>query len=174
MSSVHITVTQATVADAEALTALSITTFVDAFAADNLKEDMDKYIAEAMTVAKLSAELADADNKFFLLHYNNTLVGYAKMRTIEIPEKLKDRRPIELERIYVLQQYHSKKLGAALMDFCLSYACTNGYDVLWLGVWRNNHRAISFYKKYGFEFFGSHPFLLGNDLQTDELMMKLL
>ena len=169
-----ISITRAAANDAEALTALSVTTFIDAFAADNRKEDMDKYIAEELNIAKISAELSDEENKFFLLHYDRTLVAYAKMCATKIPEKLRGRRAVELERIYVLQDYQAKKIGAALMDYCLEYAVANGYDVLWLGVWRDNHKAINFYKRYGFEFFGSHTFRLGDDLQTDELMMKEL
>jgi ribosomal protein S18 acetylase RimI-like enzyme len=96
------------------------------------------------------------------------------MRTTYTPEELKDRRPIEIERIYVLQQYHDKKAGAALMAHCMEYATNNGYNTIWLGVWEHNHRAISFYKRWGFELFGSHPFILGDDHQTDVLMKKEL
>jgi ribosomal protein S18 acetylase RimI-like enzyme len=42
----------------------------------------------------------------------------------------------------------------------------------WLGVWEDNHRAIRFYEKNGFEKFDSHPFILGESKQTD-LLMKL-
>ena len=45
-------------------------------------------------------------------------------------------------------------------------------DYVWLGVWEENPRAISFYKKNGFEEFDKHIFKLGNDEQTD-IMMKL-
>ena len=45
---------------------------------------------------------------------------------------------------------------------------------MWLGVWQHNHRAISFNKQWGFEFYATHPFMLGDDLQTDELMKKVL
>ena len=43
-----------------------------------------------------------------------------------------------------------------------------------LGVWEKNARAISFYKKFGFEELGEHIFLLGNDPQRDIIMNKVL
>jgi len=43
-----------------------------------------------------------------------------------------------------------------------------------LGVWEKNIRALAFYRKYGFEQFSQHDFLLGKDLQTDILMKKIL
>jgi len=41
-------------------------------------------------------------------------------------------------------------------------------------VWEHNIKAIAFYKKFGFEQFGSHIFMLGDDIQTDILMRKNL
>ena len=46
-----------------------------------------------------------------------------------------------------------------------------GYRKAWLGVWENNCRALKFYEKYGFKKIGQHNFLLGNDLQTDYLLV---
>ncbi len=47
-------------------------------------------------------------------------------------------------------------------------------QIIWLGVWEKNQRAIDFYHKWGFEKFGEQNFLLGTDLQTDLLMKKEL
>jgi diamine N-acetyltransferase len=160
--------------NAEALTTLGITTFLQAFAADNKKEDMDKYIAEEMNLSRITDELTDKDNLFFLAWYGDFIVGYAKLRTIKKPKELENNNPIELERIYVLQDYYNHKIGAALMDRCIAHALNHHHDVIWLGVWEQNHRAVSFYKRWGFEFFGSHIFKLGDDIQTDVLMKKLL
>jgi ribosomal protein S18 acetylase RimI-like enzyme len=60
------------------------------------------------------------------------------------------------------------------MEACLNFAKDAGHKVAWLGVWEHNPRAIAFYEKWGFKQFGTHPFLLGKDLQTDILMKKEL
>jgi diamine N-acetyltransferase len=174
MTDPKITITVAGINDAAMLTSLSITTFLETFLNDNKKEDMDKYIAEDMNIARLTEELGDKDSMFFLAQYNNVTVGYAKMRTTKKPAGLISSNPIELERIYVLNEYHSKKIGAALMDHCIAHAHHGRHDVLWLGVWEHNYKAVNFYKRYGFEFFGSHIFRLGDDDQTDMLMKKIL
>jgi ribosomal protein S18 acetylase RimI-like enzyme len=41
-------------------------------------------------------------------------------------------------------------------------------------VWEHNERALEFYRKWGFEKYGQHVFMLGNDAQTDLLMKKEL
>jgi ribosomal protein S18 acetylase RimI-like enzyme len=167
-------ITKADITDAAILTTLSVTTFIDTFGKDNAREDMDKYVAEEMNEAKITEELRDECSLFFLAWHNGILAGYAKIRTGKIPAGLEKNKPMELERIYVLNEYLGKKIGAALMSLCLTYAISNGHDILWLGVWGENYRAINFYRKWGFELFGTHHFKLGDDLQTDVLMKKTL
>jgi ribosomal protein S18 acetylase RimI-like enzyme len=60
------------------------------------------------------------------------------------------------------------------MQQCIDIALEKEKELLWLGVWEHNHRAIGFYKKWGFEKFSTHTFMLGNDAQTDWLMKKEL
>ena len=166
----NFTITTAHVTDASALTALSIVTFRDTFEKDNRAEDMDKYVAEQMTVAQLTKELNDTSSVFFLMHDGTTLMGYAKMRTSENPDGLHATNPIEIERIYIAKDYHGKRAGASLMQHCVDHANKDGHDALWLGVWEHNTRARLFYERWGFRLFGEHVFLLGDDEQTDVLM----
>lgn len=42
--------------------------------------------------------------------------------------------------------------------------------ILWLGVWQENKGAIQFYERHGFQKFGTHPYFIGSDEQTDWLM----
>ncbi len=79
---------------------------------------------------------------------------------------------MEIERIYVLKGFLGQKVGQVLFEKTLEIAKAKNADYIWLGVWEENHRAISFYKKNGFSAFGKHLFKLGNDEQTD-IMMKL-
>lgn len=169
-----ITIAIAEAPDAAELRALSAKTFLDTFASDNKKEDMDKYIAENMSLEQITSELIDRANIFFLAYSNNRLSGYAKVRTAKTPDALKIYSPLELERIYVLKEYIGTGIGAALLQHCINTAVRSGHDVLWLGVWERNHKAVNFYKRWGFERFGSHIFRLGDDHQTDILMKKHL
>jgi len=58
------------------------------------------------------------------------------------------------------------------MKACLDDVEGRGADVVWLGVWERNPRAISFYKKFGFIEVGDHVFPLGNDPQRDIVMAR--
>ncbi|PZQ78157.1 MAG: GNAT family N-acetyltransferase, partial [Flavobacterium johnsoniae] len=74
--------------------------------------------------------------------------------------------------IYVLKEFHGKKVGQLLYEKAIQIAKETKSDYVWLGVWEENHRALAFYKKNGFVEFDKHIFRLGNDEQTD-IMMKL-
>lgn len=81
---------------------------------------------------------------------------------------------MEISRIYVVNTAISTGIGKALMEECIQVAIQKNKEVIWLGVWEHNTRAISFYKKFGFIQFGTHLFMLGDDAQTDWLMKKEL
>jgi ribosomal protein S18 acetylase RimI-like enzyme len=47
------------------------------------------------------------------------------------------------------------------MDRILEECRKRGADLLWLTVWMQNHRAITFYEKTGFRLCGLETFMLG-------------
>ena len=67
-----------------------------------------------------------------------------------------------------------KGVGSQLMEASLHEARRKNKEVVWLGVWERNQRAIDFYLKWGFEKFDETDFLLGDDVQRDWLMKKVL
>ena len=82
--------------------------------------------------------------------------------------------PVEVERFYVAYDFHGHGLAAHLMEACIETAVGRGGRTLWLGVWEKNARAIRFYEKRGFADVGSHPFVLGTDVQTDRVMQRAI
>ncbi len=58
------------------------------------------------------------------------------------------------------------------MERAVETAERKGKKYIWLGLWEKNTKAVSFYRKHGFYEIGAHPFLLGDDVQTDILMRR--
>jgi ribosomal protein S18 acetylase RimI-like enzyme len=165
---------RATPEDTALLTSLGAKAFYDTFVAMNTKEDMDQYLQENFSVDRLATELNDSNNSFFIAVSNGQPAGYAKTRKIRPPEELNGANALEIERLYAMKDFIGRNVGSTLMQCCLQHARDEGFHLVWLGVWERNHRAISFYEKWGFEKFGSHPFMLGKDMQTDLLFKKYL
>jgi ribosomal protein S18 acetylase RimI-like enzyme len=170
----NISIREATPNDAPALCAIGIKTFYDAFAGQNSKEDIELYLQQQFRPEVIAQEFTQPDVYFFLAYSGDEVVGYGKLRNVEHPQELEGYNYIELERIYTRQDFHGKGLGAQLLQHATNVSMQRGFDLLWLGVWEHNHKARRFYEKYGFQYFGSHIFMVGNDAQTDLLMKKEL
>lgn len=169
-----INVRRAAKADAELIADLSRTTFYDAFAKDNTKENMDHFMNTVFTKQALMQQVLNKEGIFLLAYDGAEAVGYARMRENNEEQIMEDANAIEIARIYSVQSALGKGVGAALMQACIDVAVELKKSVIWLGVWEKNPRAIAFYQKWGFEKFGEHVFPIGNDPQTDWLMKKAL
>jgi ribosomal protein S18 acetylase RimI-like enzyme len=168
----HIDVRRVDIADIEQLQQIGRQTFFETFSAGNTEENMKKYLEEGFTVDKLTTELNDKNSEFYFAVIDNKVIGYLKLNFGQAQTELKDDNAVEIERIYVLKEYHGKKVGQLLYDKAIQIAQTKNASYVWLGVWEENPRAINFYKKNGFVEFEKHIFKLGDDEQTD-IMMKL-
>lgn len=147
-------------------------TFFETFAAGNTEENMKNYLEEGFSEDKLSRELADPDSQFYFAILGDDIIGYLKVNFGSSQTELKDKSALEIERIYVLKDFHGKKIGQLLYDKAIALAKEMNKKYVWLGVWEENPRAIGFYKKNGFIEFDKHIFKLGDDEQTD-IMMRL-
>ena len=166
----------ATPADASILARTAAGFFIDTFGAVNRPEDIRVYLASAFSEARQLAELTNVDNRIWLAAAGDDLAGYAHVRRGEAPMTVAvaPMRAIEIARLYAGRRWHGRGVGAALMESCITTAREWGADVLWLGVWERNARAIAFYEKHGFQTVGEQPFLLGADLQRDLVMARRL
>jgi ribosomal protein S18 acetylase RimI-like enzyme len=147
-------------------------TFSETFSENNTEENMKKYLEEGFSVEKLTAELNNLDSEFYFASLENNVIGYLKINHGQSQTELKDERAMEIERIYVLKDFHGKNIGQLLYQKAIDIASVKKADYVWLGVWEENPRAINFYKKNGFVEFDKHIFVLGDDEQTD-IMMRL-
>jgi ribosomal protein S18 acetylase RimI-like enzyme len=147
-------------------------TFSETFAESNSAENMAKYLEEAYSYEKLSAELNDPNSIFYFAMMGQDVIGYLKLNFGASQTEVKDNNALEIERIYVLKEFQGKKVGQMLFDKAIQIAKEQNAEFVWIGVWEENKKAIQFYTKNGFVEFDQHVFVLGDEAQTD-IMMKL-
>lgn len=147
-------------------------TFSETFSSSNSEENMKKYLEEGFSLEKLKIEISNNDSEFYFAKLDHQIIGYLKLNFGSSQTELKDSKALEIERIYVLKEFHGQKVGQILYNKSIEIAKQKQVDYVWLGVWEENPRAISFYKKNGFVEFDKHIFKLGEDEQID-IMMKL-
>ena len=167
-----IRIAKAGLKDIEKLKDIGRQTFYETFAEGNTEENMQKYQEEGFSTQTLHNELSDPHSEFYLALLDTRVVGYLKVNSGQAQTELKDSKSLEIERIYVLKEFHGRQVGQLLYDKAIEIAKLGNVSYVWLGVWEKNPRAIQFYKKNGFVEFDKHIFKLGDDEQTD-FMMRL-
>jgi len=155
--------------DAAALSELAETTFRVAFAARNAPADMDLHCARSYAPAIQAGEIRDPHTHTLLAVDDSGLVGYAQLRRGTPPPCVTANAAVELRRFYLRAAWHGSGLAHELMTAVRAWATAHG-DVLWLGVWEENPRAIAFYRKLGFTAVGDQVFVIGTDPQRDLVM----
>jgi ribosomal protein S18 acetylase RimI-like enzyme len=166
----HVQIKQVGEEDLQMLREISRETFLETFSEDNTSENMEKYLQESFSSEKLQAELSAPHTIFYFALLNNQVIGYLKLNQEEPQENSLGQPTLEIERIYVRKAFHGQNVGRVLLEKAFQVARESRVAYIWLGVWENNHRAIYFYRKHGFEVTGSKIFLLGEDPQTDFIM----
>jgi ribosomal protein S18 acetylase RimI-like enzyme len=160
--------------DAAALAAFAESAFRATFGAQNSAENMDAHCAAAYGESIQAREIAAPDLETLVAVQGDQLIGYAQLRWGAAAECISAVKPAEILRLYVDQAQHGKGVARELMDRLFALAGAGGADLIWLGVWEHNPRAIAFYRKHGFTPAGDHVFRLGNDPQRDLILVRPL
>ena len=156
--------------DLEHLAPLARETFIASFAHLNDPDDFKNYMDSAFSNETLQAELLNPDSEFYLVRHRDLDVGYFKLNYNTAQTDIKDTISCELERIYVAPDWQGKGIGEWMLNQAKELAFRQNKRYMWLGVWEVNKAAIRFYEKLGFAKFGTHPYYIGSDKQTDWLM----
>ena len=162
----------ATIDDAAAITEIATRVFVRAFGPDNTPENLAAYVPIAFSEPIQRRELENPACTYLLAYVDGALAAFALLRVGSTDPAVQGDAPVEIQRFYVDHDFHGQGLAAHLMETCVSAAQERGGRTLWLGVWEKNPRAIRFYEKCGFTDVGSHPFVMGSEVQTDRVMVR--
>lgn len=163
-----------TLADVELLQELGARTFRETFGNQNSPEQMDSYVNQAFSLQRLGNEINNPESSFYMVHCDMEPAGYLKINIGKSQSEPMGIDALEIERVYILSHYQRQGLGKVLITHALEVAAATNKTKVWLGVWENNTSAISFYSSLRFFQEGTHDFHLGDEKQTDWLMVKTL
>ncbi len=164
----------ATPEDAAALAEFAERMFRTTFGPDNAPADMDAYCVAAFGADILERELRDSARVCLMVEHDGKLAAFTWLHDGATNACVVSDHPVEIQRFYVDQPWHGHGVAPQLMAAALAEAFARGGQMVWLGVWDRNARAIRFYEKQGFIDVGSHVFMLGQDAQTDRILLKRL
>ena len=102
--------------------------------------------------------------QYFMVYYNNQLVGYLSFK--------KQEDSLFLSKIYVSKDFRGKKIGKAAMLFVQEKAMSMHCKSITLGVNRFNVNSIAAYEKMGFKNVGEMITDIGNGFIMDDYKME--
>ncbi|WP_058308762.1 GNAT family N-acetyltransferase [Gracilibacillus massiliensis] len=163
-----------TLEDLQLLQQIGTETYNETYSHLNTPEDINEYLENAFNTEQLQKELSNPSSTFLFLYVDNIIAGYLKVneggaQTFEV-----DDNALEIERIFVKTNFHSKGLGKFLLKKAIDIANERDKNTIWLGVWRKNKNAIDFHKKMRFETRGSYSTYIGDEEQIMYIMAKAL
>lgn len=160
--------------DIASLSIFSINTFTDTFKGTCTDEDLEYFLSTTYSPQILMEELENPLSEVWLLKLEEKITGFIKLNFSAPLPSPQSGSGMEIQRLYIDKEYHSLGMGKKLMELAETRARENHENRIWLGVWEYNEKAKNFYEKWGFQYFGSHPFPIGNTPQVDLWMFKNL
>lgn len=143
--------------------------------------DVDAYMTAELSPTALLRVLTNPVSWVFAAVVNDEWVGYAQVRLAPLPDGISSNQtslsgamPMELCRFYVARKCHGTGVAKEMLGIVLAQAELQGSPTMWLSVWQENARAIAFYNKWGFTSLGETKFLMGEDLQDDFIMERVV
>ena len=148
-------------------------TFIESHGHSAKPEDINNFITQKYNPEAFTAELINPQNNYYLVYYQNRLAGFSNI-IYNLPyADCKLENIAKLERIYILKEFYDLKLGYHLFEFIRNLAVENNQKGIWLFVWKENERAIKFYKKNGFEVIGDFDFKISETHSNPNYQMFL-
>jgi ribosomal protein S18 acetylase RimI-like enzyme len=159
--------------DAQLLSEIGKLTFLESHGNSAKTEDINAYVIKTYSENVFKKELSDTKNIYYTIHYNKLPVGYSKIIFNAPYPGSREKNITKLERLYLLEEFHNLKLGAELFKFNMDVSKRNDQLGIWLFVWKENQRAVNFYKKKGFVIIGSYDFKLSETHSNPNHQMLL-
>ena len=153
---------------------VSIQTFTETFKDNNSEKSLNYYLNTAYELTKLEKELENPHSEFYFAYFNNELAGYLKININDAQSEKMGENALEVERIYIKKSFKRRGIGRHLIETAEQLAKKYQKNLMWLGVWEYNPKAIAFYETLGFKVIGAHSFFMGEEEQTDLIMSKQL
>jgi len=168
-----ITIRKANPADALLLAGIGKQTFLESHGHSAPAADIESYVSKTYAMQTVAEELNDPGNIFHLLYDEDRAIGYTKI-IFNRPHPLINASAVtKLERIYLLEEFHDRKLGLTLLEFIVSLSRRENQQGIWLYTWIKNLRAIKFYEKNGFTIIGKTDFELSANHSNPNHVMFL-
>lgn len=159
--------------DSLRISVLLKTVYIQTYAVDGVTFEFANFITKRFSIEHIESIIKENPLQLIIAYQNENPIGVAEIildstcpiRNISIPE---------LSKLYVLERFYGKGIGLGLLKSVENQLINNGFKELNLEVWKQNERAITFYKKQGFISIGNVDFPMEYNTYENYVMNKKL
>lgn len=163
---------RATPADAEALSEIGASTFVETFGHLYPADDLKAFLDEAYGLERTAKDLADPGKAAWLVELDGAAIGYAQAGACELPHPQVTAACGELKRFYFRKAWQNRGFGRSLFDATMAWLQDAGPRDVWIGVWSQNLGAQRFYLRQGFAKVGEYGFRVGRTVDQEFILRR--
>ena len=120
------------------------------------EKDILNHFDEFYSEPKLIEILEDPFSEGIIAEIDTKPAGWMKLYEDKINKKF------YVSSLYVLPDFQGFSLGKKLLFESYTIGKQKTYDRVWLGVMKQNVKALEWYQKLGFEFIEEEPFMMGS------------
>ncbi len=122
------------------------------------RTDLEAYFQEHYNPEALFTRLCDPYTGCIVAEVGPTIAA------VEITRLSREEDRFYVSSLYVLPEFQSMGLGKGLMKLAAANAKEYGLKEVWLGVMVENHAAVEWYRRLGFQIVEEQPFRMGKSV----------
>jgi GNAT superfamily N-acetyltransferase len=164
---------QANATHTELIVAIGKQAFRESHGHSASKEDIDDYISKTYNTDKILKEFDHRNVHYHLIYSDGSIAGFSKIELHTKNENINASALTKLDRIYLLEAFHGKKLGVQLFQYNIELSKKQNQNGIWLAVWTENQKAVTFYQKMGFKIVGAFDFKISETHKNPNHIMYL-
>ncbi|WP_195806632.1 GNAT family N-acetyltransferase [Winogradskyella helgolandensis] len=168
-----IKIVKASIEHSELIAEIGKIAFLESHGNSASAEDINSFISKTYNKEAISKEFEDVKTQYHMIYFNDKVAGFSKIELSTSNKDITELDITKLDRIYLLKEYYGQNLGSELFDFNIHLSKKQNQKGIWLAVWVDNQRAISFYTKIGFQIVGKYNFKISETRSNPNHIMFL-
>ncbi|MDO7135538.1 GNAT family N-acetyltransferase [Algibacter lectus] len=155
-------IVQATVKDAQLIAKVGRQTFLESHGHSASEDDIKKFVNKTYQEQAIAEEFKNENVQYYIISFEGRIAGFSKIEINAISPWVNESAVTKLDRLYLLEAFHDKKLGVELFNYIIETSKQYNQKGIWLAVWVENLKAIKFYTKNEFKIVGDYNFKLSD------------
>lgn len=159
-----------------ALAELAARTYRETFGEDLEEEELAAELEESRSEAYFRDAMRQ--DTFLVVEVAGSLVGYVQLSDVKVtvrgaPEDLRPRPGDQaVNALYVSKDRQGMGIGRALLHAAFAHERFRKAAAIFIDVWEENRRAVTFYRSYGFQSVGHCDVVMGGEVVGSDLVLR--